>query len=548
MSIQEALGEAPNLHRRFDAVFLRPNRRPLHCSGTADGSGFRLSPSSGLVGKSKHLLLIGGTSVFGGSLKDDETVSHFLNLRSRDYEAYPVAYIGFGLQHAWIRLKQGNLPKQLRFRRGRAILLADEFSIRPISEAQKNLQYGSISTGGLKEATAEIPGELTPAQLAFAGRQFDEIEAEYRRQLDAEDFQILWTGNFATLKALRLLTKAKIELAPSFPAGDPSFSDPAMSRQFADYLFDHKLVGGRENLAVLPTAPAETKPPAGSGEEQLNEALGMVPNWHRAFEHHNVFFGGKNHGQVSEITPITADENGFRLGPHSRRPGKRGHFFLIGSSEIYGEGLKGEETIAELINQRSSRFEAYPIAYFGWGPQHSWIRFKVGDLPKQVPFTEGRAVLVLNDFTIGRIFGDPKSLLYAAQAPLLQEVSRGTFEVQGTFSTTGSWLQRAQINYCNPFYFCQSIVAMQEFKPKLSQLETAGRLLDDIDRMYRSQFKVEEFTILWNGSDKVMAALRPLTKVKLLRLPPLSVSPLGEPDAEGARQFVDFLFHQKLAN
>jgi hypothetical protein len=141
LTLPEALGRVANQHRHFSDVFAAPGQPPKITNGTADENGFRQSPSSGRKGKRKHLLLIGGTSIFGRGLKDDETVSHLINQRSRDYEAYPLAYFGFGLQHAWIRFTDGNLPKQVRFRGGRAILLADENSILKLFGAVEVLSH-----------------------------------------------------------------------------------------------------------------------------------------------------------------------------------------------------------------------------------------------------------------------------------------------------------------------------------------------------------------------------------------------------------------------
>jgi hypothetical protein len=211
-------------------------------------------------------------------------------------------------------------------------------------------------------------------------------------------------------------------------------------------------------------------------------------------------------------------------------------------------GLGESETISDLINQRSQEYEAYPLAYLGWGPQHAWIRFKDGSLPTQVPFPKGRAVMVINENTIGRVFGDPKTLLYAAAWPLVQEISEGNFAVKGSFELEGTWWQKAQIKFCNPFLFCKRLVAIQNWKPSLAQLKTAGRMIDDIDKMYRAQFSVEDFTLLWSGSEEEMAAMRSMTRVKIIRMAVLAASPTGEPNAQGAKQAANFLFDQKLVH
>jgi hypothetical protein len=59
---------------------------------------------------------------------------------------------------------------------------------------------------------------------------------------------------------------------------------------------------------------------------------------------------------------------------------------------------------------------------------------------------------------------------------------------------------------------------------------------------------VEDFTLLWSGSEEEMAAMRSMTRVKIIRMAVLAASPTGEPNAQGAKQAANFLFDQKLVH
>jgi hypothetical protein len=108
MSELEFLGRVPNKNYNFDMAKLFDGKEVSHTSCHLDANGFRQSSASHLPGKTKNLLLIGASALFGLGIQDEETVTHLVNERSKTYEAYGVSYIAMGLQHFWLVLRAGS--------------------------------------------------------------------------------------------------------------------------------------------------------------------------------------------------------------------------------------------------------------------------------------------------------------------------------------------------------------------------------------------------------------------------------------------------------
>lgn len=252
-------------------------------------------------------------------------------------------------------------------------------------------------------------------------------------------------------------------------------------------------------------------------------------------------------------TIATIDKDGFRTSTASRRPGKSKHLLLIDSSSIFGEGLKDEQTLAHLINLRSNVYEAYPVAFYAYGPQHHWLQFKKKKIQKLIREKKGRAILFMDEGNIKRFFGDINTLSYAARFPFVEEESPGKFVHRGNFKNSGLWWQKLVINYCLPYEFCAGWAARSASRaPSEDQYAVIGRLCDDIDHMYREQFDVEDFSIIFIGNGAGFASgaakLALYTKVKVIPL--LRATEDIYQDfhftPSGVRNISDFLYDSKL--
>lgn len=253
-------------------------------------------------------------------------------------------------------------------------------------------------------------------------------------------------------------------------------------------------------------------------------------------------------GKVISETFANIGENGFRISSASHLPGKTKHILLIGSSTIFGEGLKDDETLSHNVNQRSKVFEAYPMAFYGSGPQHIWLQFKAGNLPKKIKEKRGRALIITHIREFDRFFGTVSTLPYTASFPYVKETSLGHFEFAGLFQDSGDWWQKIIIQICLPVRSCAAFLPRLESNRSDEELAIIGRLLKEIEKMYREQLDVENVQIVWKGSKILAEKISKYSQMKVITTEGMSeeTNADGHSTANGVKNFTDFLFDKKL--
>lgn len=276
---------------------------------------------------------------------------------------------------------------------------------------------------------------------------------------------------------------------------------------------------------------------------ELDEKFGIISVPNSRHELIKLKLGKEVHRTVATI-----DSGGFRTSPASHLKGKSKHVLLIDSSMVFGEALSEDQTLFHLINLKSKLYEAYPVAFYGYGPQQAWLRFKMGKLPQQVREKSGSAIIFTHESDIQRLFGAISTLSYTQGFPNIQEQQQQFIQL-GSFRNSGSWLQKFVINFCLPFRACA--LWASHFEPgKLTddQYEIAGRLFDDVGKMYSEQFAAEEFTIVWVGLEANSEKFSKFTKNKVIFFASgiqESYSD-GHKNAKGIKSLSDFLFNLKL--
>ncbi len=278
-------------------------------------------------------------------------------------------------------------------------------------------------------------------------------------------------------------------------------------------------------------------------ESQPDDIYGIiaVPNSY----HETIKF--KN-GKETLNTAATIDKDGFRNSSASRRLGKSKHLLLINSSMVFGEGLVDDETLAHLINLNSNTFEAYPLAFYGYGPQHAWLSFKHEKLPEKIREKKGLAILFTHRADILRFFPTIGTMTESARMPFIEEESIGNFVYRGNFINTGNWWRKLVFNYCIPIMFCAHLTRKFKFDPSDEQYAIIGRLFEDIERMYKKQFDVEDFKIIFLGPRSQARKFAPHTKVEVIPLSNLrrDLFTDGHLKARGMQKITNFLFDAKL--
>ncbi len=241
------------------------------------------------------------------------------------------------------------------------------------------------------------------------------------------------------------------------------------------------------------------------------------------------------------------DEMGFRTTKNSKIAGKKKHLLLIDGSVAFSEGLEDKHSLIELINNKSKVFHAYDIGFLGNGPQHNWVLFKSGQLKNYVKEKSGLAVLISHDQDIKRFVVSQDHLIYAGKFPNVIETSKGQFIQKGTIESDGSFLQKLLLKTCVPFLFCKSLLTKDIIPPTSDEVAKVARLFKNLEGMYREQFNVENFVIVWTGSDGVLETLKKHTDLKIVTIDYERMDS-NHPSEKGASQIVDQLFNYKIIN
>lgn len=224
-------------------------------------------------------------------------------------------------------------------------------------------------------------------------------------------------------------------------------------------------------------------------------------------------------GKEFQKSIVTIDQNGFRTSSASHKKNKKYHLLLIGSSAVFGEDVDDEETLAHFLNSSSQDYEAYPLAFYGYGPQHAWLSFKSYHRIQTIEEKKGRAFIFVSDDYILRYFGTLGMYVYAKDFPRLHETQKGQFSYEGSFQETAPLWVKFLIHTCFHFQSCTQFASkISSGTPTREQIETVGRLIEDIERLYRSRFEAQDFTVLFNGTEETYKILKDNKALKIHRI------------------------------
>lgn len=239
------------------------------------------------------------------------------------------------------------------------------------------------------------------------------------------------------------------------------------------------------------------------------------------------------------------DLHGVRKSAASHRLKKSKHVLLFGGSQVFGENLNDDQTLAHKINERSRDYEAYPLAYFGYGPNHAWLRLDQNGLKNLISQKKGSAFIFTHENDINRFFGKPEHLLYAAEHPQIVESAFGHFSYAGSFQTSGTFFQKLIIKFCVPYLFCRNLAMGSMSDVTDEELQIISRLFKDIEKKYKEQFNVERFVIVWSGDSKYVAELQKLTSMEIVSYQIQQKFVDDHPKAGAYDRFIDDLFYEK---
>lgn len=93
----------------------------FHVKYQTDQFGRRIIPLSYKETRSRHFVILGGSTVFGMGLRDEETLSYFLGRGAQKSTPYNYACDGYGPQNAYAQVKSGVLQNEVPEEEGEVV-------------------------------------------------------------------------------------------------------------------------------------------------------------------------------------------------------------------------------------------------------------------------------------------------------------------------------------------------------------------------------------------------------------------------------------------
>lgn len=240
------------------------------------------------------------------------------------------------------------------------------------------------------------------------------------------------------------------------------------------------------------------------------------------------------------------NSKGLRTSTTKDQQEKKKHLLLLGGSQVFGENLNDSQTIAYKINEKSKDYEAYSVSFFGYGPQHAWLRLEQNKLNTIVSQKKGTAILFTHYADISRYFGKIEHLPYMSSHPRVIEITRDVFKYIGNFQNSGNFLQSMVLKLCVPYLFCKNLI--MGFKSELSdqELHEFARLVMDIEKKYREQFEVEHFILVWSSDVKYVSELKKYTSIEIINYPIQSQFYDGHPKSDAYDELIKVIFAKQI--
>ena len=243
---------------------------------TLNKDDIRVSSASGKKGKSKHVFIVDGSVAFGEGLNDDKTITHHLNENSKIFEAYEIGFLGHGLQHNWLRFKEGTLQKIVPYKTGAAVFIMSGQDVRRLLGTLDHLTYaadfprihevsegvfehtGSFATSGswLQRAAIKyclpydfcknwmkmMKGDPSEEDLEDAAQFFNSMASLYKNEFNAENMAIIWTGTPERAEIFQKYTNIRVIHFDSYERYPDQHPTAKGAKQIAELILKEKIV------------------------------------------------------------------------------------------------------------------------------------------------------------------------------------------------------------------------------------------------------------------------------------------------------------------
>lgn len=180
------------------------------------------------------------------------------------------------------------------------------------------------------------------------------------------------------------------------------------------------------------------------------------------------------------------------------------YLILLGDSNIYGEGVRAEETIASHLNRMQEKYSVYNYGIPGTAPHQFLKRFERRRIREEIPNRDGALVLLLYDFQVAR-----------ANLKFSWLLSSSPNQVYYWLDEEGELQGGKSFRQTRPFfYYSYQLLAhsqlrqlISHFSPKIVQIDIYNdeelllfaKLAERIHKLYQEQFHNERFYILYGG-------------------------------------------------
>jgi len=133
------------------------------------------------------------------------------------------------------------------------------------------------------------------------------------------------------------------------------------------------------------------------------------------------------------------DRFGRRITPVEPGAERRRFAIVLGGSFAFGEGAAANQTLPARIGALTKTYVPYNYGFHGSGPFDALARLDAGNLPEEVPETEGVGLYLYMDDHINRVNDSSKIAGWHRREVYYRQTADGGFMRDGSFQSAHPW-------------------------------------------------------------------------------------------------------------
>ncbi|MEA9355609.1 hypothetical protein SHI21_05335 [Bacteriovorax sp. PP10] len=231
------------------------------------------------------------------------------------------------------------------------------------------------------------------------------------------------------------------------------------------------------------------------------------------------------------------DKVGMRILP--KLPKKPHHLIVAGESNVFGVGVRDEETLPYLLSQRHPNYHAYNFGHPGGGPHNTLARFEKTDWYSQIEENDGRMIYIFSPaWMLERVAVTKNYLSWEKGNSPWYELENGKLVYKGILKDR---LQTKILNFIRLIDYFGWVGDLPKFNS--DHIKLTAKLIEETKRQYLKVFPKGKFTAVVSNYMFWDPALSN-ELISLLKLAQVDVVLINkDPKSDPKFHFADFHFN-----